>query len=119
MLISSVDLGCSDEILTIVAMLSVQNIWFRPKEKQSLADQKKAKFHQPEGDHLTLLSVYNAWKSANFSNPWCHENFVQARSMRRAQDIRKQLTGIMDRYRQDIVSCGRNYNKGNSAKYIF
>ncbi|KAJ3037230.1 DEAH-box ATP-dependent RNA helicase prp22 [Rhizophlyctis rosea] len=115
MLIASVDLGCSDEILTIVAMLSVQNIWYRPKEKQAQADSKKAKFHQPEGDHLTLLTVYNAWKAANFSNPWCYENYVQARSMRRAQDIRKQLLGIMDRYHQDIVSCGKNYNKVRKA----
>ncbi|KAJ3183797.1 DEAH-box ATP-dependent RNA helicase prp22 [Geranomyces variabilis] len=115
MLILSVDLGCSEEILTIVAMLSVQNIWYRPKEKQAQADAKKAKFHQPEGDHLTLLAVYNAWKASKFSNPWCYENFVQARSLRRAQDVRKQLLGIMDRYKHDIVSCGRNYNKVRKA----
>ncbi|KAJ3109551.1 DEAH-box ATP-dependent RNA helicase prp22 [Phlyctochytrium planicorne] len=115
MLILSVDLGCSDEVLSIVAMLSVQNIFYRPKEKQALADQKKAKFHQPEGDHLTLLTVYNGWKVSKFSNPWCYENFIQARSMRRAQDIRKQMLGIMDRYRQDIVSCGKNYNKVRRA----
>ena len=42
-LIASVDLGCSEEILTILAMLSAQNIFFRPKEKQAQADQKKAK----------------------------------------------------------------------------
>ena len=36
------DLGCSEEILTILAMLSAQNIFFRPKEKQAQADQKKA-----------------------------------------------------------------------------
>ncbi|TPX59462.1 hypothetical protein PhCBS80983_g02474 [Powellomyces hirtus] len=115
MLILSVDLGCSEEILTVVAMLSVQNIWYRPKEKQAQADSKKAKFHQPEGDHLTLLAVYNAWKTSKFSNPWCYENFVQARSLRRAQDVRKQLMGIMDRYKHDIVSCGRNYNKVRMA----
>ncbi|CAG8516918.1 8130_t:CDS:10 [Ambispora gerdemannii] len=111
MLIESVDLGCSEEILTIVAMLSVQNVFYRPKEKQAAADQKKARFHQPEGDHLTLLTVYNGWKASKFSNAWCFENFIQARSMRRAQDIRKQLLGIMDRYKQDIISCGKNYNK--------
>ena len=48
-LIQSVDLGCSDELLTIVAMLSVQNIWYRPKEKQAQADSKRSKFFQPEG----------------------------------------------------------------------
>ncbi|KAJ3233991.1 DEAH-box ATP-dependent RNA helicase prp22 [Chytriomyces hyalinus] len=114
-LILSVDLGCSDEILTIVAMLSAENIFYRPKEKQGQADQKKAKFHQPEGDHLTLLAVYNGWKASKFSNAWCYENFIQARSMRRAQDVRKQMLGIMDRYHQDIVSCGKNYNKVRRA----
>ncbi|RCH87471.1 DEAH-box ATP-dependent RNA helicase prp22, partial [Rhizopus stolonifer] len=97
MLIQSVDLGCSEEILTIVAMLTAQNVFYRPKEKQAQADQKKAKFHQPEGDHLTLLTVYNGWKNSKFSTPWCFENFIQQRSMKRAQDVRKQLLGIMDR----------------------
>ncbi len=31
MLIQSVNLGCSDEVLTIVSMLSVQNVFYRPK----------------------------------------------------------------------------------------
>ena len=75
------------------------------------ADQKKAKFFQAEGDHLTLLAVYEAWKSSNFSKPWCYENFVQDRSLRRAQDVRKQLLTIMDRYKLDLVSAGRDYNR--------
>ncbi|CAO3590225.1 unnamed protein product [Absidia cylindrospora] len=111
MLIQSVDLGCSEEILTVVAMLTAGNVFYRPKEKQAQADSKKAKFHQPEGDQLTLLTVYNGWKASNFASPWCFDNFIQARSMKRAQDVRKQLLGIMDRYKHDIVSCGNNYTK--------
>lgn len=110
-LLKSVEYGCSDEVLTVVAMLSVENVWYRPKEKQAQADQKKARFHQPEGDHLTSLAVYEGWKAAKFSAPWCYENFVQARAMKRAQDIRKQLLGIMDRFKLDVVSCGRDYNR--------
>jgi ATP-dependent RNA helicase DHX8/PRP22 len=97
MLIVSVDMGCSEEILTIAAMLTIQSVFYRPKEKQALADEKKARFHQPEGDHITLLCVYNGWKNNRFSNSWCFENFIQARSLRRCQDVRKQLLGIMDR----------------------
>ena len=108
MLIMSVNLGCSDEILTIVSMLSVQNVFYRPKDKQALADTKKAKFNQLEGDHLTLLAVYNSWKNNKFSNAWCYENFVQIRSLKRAQDVRKQLLGIMDRHKLDIISCGKS-----------
>jgi ATP-dependent RNA helicase DHX8/PRP22 len=111
MLLLSVDLGCSDEILTITALLSVENPFYRPRDKQGQADMKKAKFHQAEGDHLTLLAVYKAWEASKFSNPWCFENFVQARSMRRSQDVRKQLVTIMDRYKLDILSAGKNYKK--------
>ncbi|OWA49823.1 ATP-dependent RNA helicase DHX8 [Hypsibius exemplaris] len=108
MLILSVHLSCSDEILTVVSMLNVQNVFYRPKEKQAIADQKKAKFNQPEGDHLTLLSVYNSWKNHKFSHAWCYENFVQERTLKRCQDVRKQLLGIMDRHKLDVVSCGRS-----------
>ena len=109
-LISSVELGCADEIVTIVAMLNVNAIFYRPKEKQQQADQKKAKFNQSEGDHLTLLNVYNGWKQSKFSNPWCYDNFIQARSMRRAQDVRKQLVDILERHKHPIVSAGRDFD---------
>ncbi|KAL3644364.1 hypothetical protein CASFOL_012296 [Castilleja foliolosa] len=115
MLLASVDLGCSDEILTIIAMIQTGNIFYRPREKQAQADQKRAKFFQPEGDHLTLLAVYEAWKAKNFSGPWCSENFVQSRSLRRAQDVRKQLLSIMDKYKLDVVSAGKNFQKIRKA----
>ncbi|CAA7058922.1 unnamed protein product [Microthlaspi erraticum] len=91
------------------------NIFYRPREKQAQADQKRAKFFQPEGDHLTLLAVYEAWKAKNFSGPWCFENFVQSRSLRRAQDVRKQLVSIMDKYKLDVVSAGKNFTKIRKA----
>ncbi|VDN95136.1 unnamed protein product [Brugia pahangi] len=116
LLIMSVDLCCSDEVLTIVSMLSVQNVFYRPKvDKQEIADQKKAKFHQPEGDHLTLLAVYNSWKHHHFSQPWCYENFIQIRTLKRAQDIRKQLLSIMDRHKLNTISCGRDVQRIQKA----
>ncbi|KAK4938803.1 DEAH-box ATP-dependent RNA helicase prp22 [Elasticomyces elasticus] len=114
-LIASEDMGCSDEMLTIVAMLSVQTVFYRPKEKQQQADQKKSKFHNPHGDHLTLLNVYNAWKTSRYSDPWCFENFIQKRQIARARDVRQQLVSIMQRYKHQIVSCGRNTVKVRQA----
>jgi len=111
MLITSVDLDCAEELLSVVAMLSVDEIFYRPKEKQAQADMKRAKFFQPEGDHLTLLTVYQSWSHNKFSNPWCYDNYLQARSLRRAQDVRKQLRGIMDRYKLPVESCGKNWNR--------
>ncbi|THX49475.1 P-loop containing nucleoside triphosphate hydrolase protein, partial [Aureobasidium pullulans] len=114
--IMSVDLGCSDEMLSIVAMISaVQTVFHRPKDKQDQADKKKAKFHDASGDHLTLLNVYNAWKQSRMSDPWCFENFIQPRSMKRAEDVRKQLVQILDRHRLRVVSCGRDTTRVRQA----
>ncbi|RMD43535.1 hypothetical protein DV735_g1591, partial [Chaetothyriales sp. CBS 134920] len=116
-LITSVDAGCSEEILTIVAMLSVesQSVFYRPKDKQQQADKKKAKFHDPHGDHLTLLNVYNGWKNSRFSDPWCSENFIQKRQMLRARDVRQQILQIFQRYKHQVISCGRDTVKVRQA----
>lgn len=113
-LIAAVDMSCSDELLSIVSMLNV-NVFYRPKEKQTQADQKKAKFHDPHGDHLTLLNIWNGWKRSGFQNAWCFENYIQHRSMKRAKDVRDQLVKIMERYRHPIVSCGRDTHKVRQA----
>lgn len=114
-LIAAVDLECSEEVLSIIAMLNVPTVFHRPKEKQQQADQKKAKFHDPAGDHLTLLNVFNAWKTSGFSNPWCFENFIQARAMRHALEVRKQIVQIMGRHRHQLTSCGRDTTKVRRA----
>jgi ATP-dependent RNA helicase DHX8/PRP22 len=36
---------------------------------------------------------------------------AQVRSLRKAQDVRKQLVAIMDRYKLEITSCGRDFTK--------
>ncbi|XP_071742100.1 probable pre-mRNA-splicing factor ATP-dependent RNA helicase DEAH5 [Rutidosis leptorrhynchoides] len=115
MLLASVDLGCSDEILTIIAMITTGNIFNRPKEKQDQANKKKAEFFQPEGDHLTLLAVYEAWKANKFSKTWCKENFVKSKSLRTARDVRNQLLYIMNRYKLNVARAGKNFAKIRKA----
>ncbi len=110
-LIASVEFKCSDEILTIVAMLSVPSVFYWPSDKQTQADAKKAKFHQPEGDHLTLLATYDGWKASRFSDVWCAVHFIQAEHMRHARDVRTQLVGIMDRHKHEVVGVGRDRNR--------
>ena len=50
---------CSEEVLTMAAMLSVNNsIFYRPKDKVVHADNARQNFVVPGGDHLVLLNVY-------------------------------------------------------------
>jgi pre-mRNA-splicing factor ATP-dependent RNA helicase DHX16 len=98
MILASEKYKCTEEILTIASMLSVNNaIFYRPKDKAIHADNARVNFHKPQGDHLTLLNVYDSWKETNYSIQWCFENFIQHRSMKRARDVRDQLAGLLER----------------------
>lgn len=57
-----------------------------------------------DGDHLTLLNAYHAYKASGDSQQWCWDNFVQYRSMKSADDVRKQLANLMDKYELRRVS---------------
>ncbi|XP_074423658.1 pre-mRNA-splicing factor ATP-dependent RNA helicase DHX16 [Larus michahellis] len=106
MILASEQYGCTEEVLTVAAMLSVNNaIFYRPKDKVLHADSARLGFHVPGGDHLVLLNVYNQWVSSGHSLQWCYEHFVQARSLRRARDVREQLEGLMERVEVPPSSC--------------
>lgn len=105
MLLASEKYKCSEEILSIAAMLSVNNsIFYRPKDKMVHADTARKNFFTPGGDHLTLLNVYKQWSDSDYSTQWCFENYIQHRSMKRARDVREQLEGLMDRVEIELVS---------------
>lgn len=104
-LLASVTNGCSEEIITIISMLSIQNVFFRPKDKQQIADSRKARFHHPYGDHLTLLNVYTQWDLAGRSDQFCEINFLHARHLKRARDIKIQITDIFRKNNIPITKC--------------
>jgi HrpA-like RNA helicase len=47
---------CSEEILSIAAVLSVQSVFNNNPEMRNQIDAQKRKFAVYEGDHLTLLN---------------------------------------------------------------
>ncbi|CAL9737082.1 pre-mRNA-splicing factor ATP-dependent RNA helicase Prp22p [Monosporozyma servazzii] len=104
-LLASVTNECSDEMITIISMLSVQNVFYRPRDKQQIADSKKAKFHHPYGDHLTLLNVFTQWDLAGRSDQFCEINFLHARHLKRANDVRSQITRIFNQNHIPIAKC--------------
>jgi pre-mRNA-splicing factor ATP-dependent RNA helicase DHX38/PRP16 len=61
MMITASDFGCSEEVITIVSMLQVPTIFYRPKDREQESDSAREKLIVPESDHLTLLNVYLQW----------------------------------------------------------
>ncbi|KAG9316237.1 P-loop containing nucleoside triphosphate hydrolase protein [Chiua virens] len=91
MLISSPEFQCSNEILTITAMLSVPNVWLRPNNQRKEADAAKALLSVPDGDHLTLLNVYNSYMQNKHERNWAWNNYLSARALAQAENVRQQL----------------------------
>ena len=110
MLIVSPEFKCSNEILSIAAMLSVPNVFVRPSQasQRQAADAARAEFAHPDGDHLTLLNVYHAYKTycsdMASGSDWCWQNYLSHRSLIQADNVRQQLQRTMERFDLDLVS---------------
>ncbi|KAJ2142415.1 Pre-mRNA-splicing factor ATP-dependent RNA helicase PRP16, partial [Coemansia sp. RSA 678] len=111
MLVTAYTLGCTSEVVTIVSMLAVPTVFYRPKERLDESDAAREKFFVPESDHLTLLNVYNQWKSNGYRDAWCARHFVHAKSMRKAREVRDQLVDILQgSLGVEITSAGANWD---------
>ena len=110
MLIKAEETGCSNEMLTVVAMLSVPSVWFRPKDREEESDAAREKFFVPESDHLTLLNVYQQWKNNGYRNDWCNKHFIQGKGLKKGREVRAQLMDIMKQQKIPLVSCGQDWD---------
>ncbi|KAI8444418.1 adenosinetriphosphatase [Phakopsora pachyrhizi] len=110
MLLTSVQSKCSAEMLTIVSMLSVPSVFYRPKERAEESDAAREKFIVPESDHLTLLNTYTQWQSHGCNDHWASKHFLHPKLLRKAREVREQLTDIMKFQKLDIVACGTDWD---------
>lgn len=76
MILVSGQYGCTEEAVTIAAMLQVKNIFLSPPNRKLAADKAKRRFAVKEGDHITLLNVYEAFINNNKSSRWCQEHYL-------------------------------------------
>ncbi|KAK8803880.1 hypothetical protein WA588_005770 [Blastocystis sp. NMH] len=105
LLILSKDFHCTAEILDIVAVLSVETIFYSPREEREKANVSHRRFASVYGDHLTFLNVFQAYREARGSQQWCYDNFINPRSMKTAMEIRKQLVGYCEKLGIGEASC--------------
>lgn len=110
MLVLSNELGCSAEVAIIVSMLSVPQVFYRPRDREAESDAAREKFFVPESDHLTLLNVYLQWKRNGYSASWCEKHFVHVKAVRKAREVREQLLDIMRTKKMQPQSCGTEWD---------
>jgi len=105
MLLVSGDYGCSEEILSIVAMLQVQNVFVKPRGQKHNANVKHRLFEVNEGDLITLLNVYTTYRNKGESRKWCSDNFLNHKALRRASEIRSRMEKMVTKFDIPLNSC--------------
>ncbi|CAL5338168.1 unnamed protein product [Camellia sinensis] len=110
MLLMGEQLGCLNEVLTIVSMLSVPLVFFRPKDRAEESDAAREKFFVPESDHLTLLNVYQQWKANQYRGDWCNDHFLHVKGLRKAREVRSQLLDILKTLKIPLTSCDPDWD---------
>jgi len=102
MLITSGLYKCSEEMLSIAAMISVQNIFVGNSEYKGA----KLEFAVHEGDHITLLNIFNTFMyHKKRASAWCQKHNINYKAMLRAVDIRKQLRKYLKKFNIPMESC--------------
>ncbi|CAN8065037.1 unnamed protein product [Agarophyton chilense] len=119
-LIHSPEFNCSEEIVSIVAMISsAGNCFVRPRRQGKRRHGKQhnphRQFQHSDGDHLTLLNVYHAYleckarsERKNTLFRWCQENLLNYRALSMADNSRVQIANIMRKCGLPLVSTSSN-----------
>ncbi|XP_069179731.1 probable ATP-dependent RNA helicase DHX35 isoform X3 [Procambarus clarkii] len=98
------DFGCSQEILSILAMLQVQNVFTIPRGQECHARANHRSFQVNEGDLITLLNVFTAYTKHGESKQWCIKKFINHRALRRAVEIRARMEKILVNFSIPVTS---------------
>ncbi|XP_055450247.1 ATP-dependent RNA helicase DHX33 isoform X2 [Psammomys obesus] len=95
---------CTEEILTIVSLLSVDSVLYNPPARREEVQSVRKKFISSEGDHVTLLNLYRTFKNTGGNKDWCKENFVNSKNMLLVAEVRAQLREICLKMSMPIMS---------------
>ncbi|CAK7273893.1 hypothetical protein SEPCBS57363_005881 [Sporothrix epigloea] len=126
-LLEAVQFGCLGEILTIAAMTSREgnsSVWTdsndgdRPsKEEKSNAEMVRRRFAADEGDHLTLLNIFQAFVTDGRGEArFCKENRLNFQMLKRAVNVRAQLRRFVERFGFEIPDVQRKQQNSSANK---
>lgn len=89
---------CVAEMLSIVAMLSTDSLFYQSKSLKTEISIARKALHHPDGDHLTLLNIYKQWAKRSRDSErraFCGEVGLNHHAMMRALNIRDQLKDLL------------------------
>ncbi|WP_392542434.1 ATP-dependent RNA helicase HrpA [Oryzobacter telluris] len=116
MVVEAGKLGCTREVLVIVAALSIQDPRERPADKEAQADQSHARFKDPTSDFASLHTLWHYLKdqqkalSHSAFRRTCKAEYLHYLRIREWQDLHSQLRQACRSVRidADLATAGRD-----------
>ncbi|KAK9480111.1 P-loop containing nucleoside triphosphate hydrolase protein [Lipomyces japonicus] len=102
-LLASASYGCTEEILTIAAMLTVENVFYKPRDEVKAADAEHRKFTVEEGDGLSLYNVYQEFVRSKKSSKWAYDRYLNNKSLVKAVSVRNQLVRYLQKLEVNVI----------------
>ncbi|XP_075035137.1 ATP-dependent RNA helicase homolog DQX1 isoform X2 [Mixophyes fleayi] len=93
-LIAACEFQCVSEMLTLAAMLTAPCCFLPAPHSDSVLSARRD-LQVTEGDHMTLINVYNHYKEEG--DGWCAHSAICPRALHHADLLRAELTDIMQR----------------------
>ncbi|NXF26735.1 DQX1 helicase, partial [Rhodinocichla rosea] len=97
-LIASCEFDCVEEMVSLAAMLTASPC-FVPLSthlEEAVALRRRALLH-PNGDHFTLINIFNAFQQHAGDEGWCRKQGLCAEALRLAGTVRAELLEAMRR----------------------
>lgn len=103
MLLESISIGVSWEILAVASALQVRDLFQKPRgtrRQQDMLDyeQVMAERADPDGDHVTYANLFAEMDDQGVSEGRCRETFVNYIAVKRGMEVRSQLAVFLKRF---------------------
>ena len=95
----------SEEVITIVSLMTGDSPLVTPPGKRSEALASRIQFTSSEGDHISLLKIFRAFTKTSNEKEFCNAHYLHRRHLQFAQEVRKQLIGLCQKNEIPIQSC--------------
>ena len=84
-----------DEVLIATSFLSTMSPYILPPGEEMEARQAHHAFRDPEGDFISYLKIFQAFRSARDGGKWCERNYLDERTLLEIVRIKEQLELIV------------------------
>eukprot|EP00551_Chaetoceros_affinis_P009695 CAMPEP_0203677802 /NCGR_PEP_ID=MMETSP0090-20130426/29628_1 /ASSEMBLY_ACC=CAM_ASM_001088 /TAXON_ID=426623 /ORGANISM="Chaetoceros affinis, Strain CCMP159" /LENGTH=764 /DNA_ID=CAMNT_0050544811 /DNA_START=41 /DNA_END=2332 /DNA_ORIENTATION=+ len=100
MMLESLELNCSKEILCVAAVQQVRSLFYQPRTPKQNIDYDNAlrEIVDNKSDHVTCVKLMQMNDATPLNDEDCREYFVNYSALKRAKEVRKQLSNCLRRH---------------------